>query len=314
MKGLVVKGSRNIFTVKVAEPDFSNQTCCLYECRLKGKVLKCEEDYYNPLAPGDIVFFEADPLHPGKGMISAVEERRSIFTRFNCKGQLPQILAGNIDLVVCVSSPASPPFRPRFIDRVLVQAAAGQVPALVVLNKVDLGIDESCASRIADYTRIGCEVLKVSAACGTNLDMLRRALAGKLSVLLGQSGVGKSSLINALWPDAALKTGALNEKFDRGNHTTVQAGLLEINTAEGAIRLIDTPGVRQFVPHGITAEDLSLYMSEFSLLALSCGFGRSCTHQSEPRCAVRAAVENGTILADRYESYLRLREQLLELN
>ncbi|MDR2480761.1 MAG: ribosome small subunit-dependent GTPase A [Spirochaetaceae bacterium] len=320
MKGVVIKGSRNIFLIK------SFDTNLYYECPIKGKILKCTQKYYNPLAPGDIVCFEQES--PGKGMVTNVEQRRNFFTRFNRKGLLPQILASNIDRILCVTTPAAPPFRPRFIDRVLLQAEAARIPAFLVMNKTDL-IKSSCINqhgdkterntadhnneieeRMADYMRIGYKVMYVSAASGEGINELRSAIANTFSVFIGQSGVGKSSLINALFPNTQLKTGVLNEKYDRGNHTTVQSQMIEFKILEDVFQIVDTPGVRQFVPDGVKTEHIMLYMKEFAPLAGKCGFGLSCSHRKEARCAILNAVETGMIRPERYDSFLRIQSEL----
>lgn len=299
----MIRGSRNIFTVRSGGKEV--------ECRIKGKVLKDVEGYYNPLAPGDIVEIR-------DGQIISLEERRNQFARFNQKGQAPQLMAANVDLVLCVSSLSSPPFRPRFLDRVLLQADIAGIPAVIICNKYDLAKDGDDPSispfgdpdieeRLSDFERTGCKVFRLSALTGKGLDELCSFIAGKFSVMVGQSGVGKSSLIKALMPGLEIKTGVINEKFDRGNHTTTQGVLLE---KEEGTRIIDTPGIRRFVPAGIQAEALILYMREFAPLAGKCGYGLSCSHETEPGCKVMEAVSAGAIHEDRYESFLRIREEL----
>jgi ribosome biogenesis GTPase len=317
----VIRGSRNIFTVRLEEDG------TILECRIKGKILKGVEGYYNPLAPGDRVVAEADPLHPGTGLIRGLEERRNVFTRFNQKGlgasrsAASQLLAANVDLVICVTSPASPPFRPRFLDRVLVQAAAAGITPLIVCNKQDLpGDDPDVAERLEDFHRIGYPVFFLSAKTGEGLDALRSRIDGAFSVLVGQSGVGKSSLINALLFESRIRVGAINEKYDRGNHTTTMAAMVELppcggvpdrtGGAGGRTLVIDTPGIRRFVPDGVNAEDLILYMREFAPLAGTCTYGLSCSHRTEPGCKIMEAVSAGVIHEDRYESFLRIRDEL----
>ena len=306
MNGLVIRGSRNLFTVRVDGKET--------ECRIKGKILKGVEGYYNPLAPGDVAEIDG-------GQIVSLEKRRNEFARFNQKGQAPQLLAANVDLVVCVTSPSSPPFRPRFLDRALLQADAAGIPAAIVCNKYDLAGSESLAEtdleeRLSDFERIDCPVFRLSAITGEGLDEFKRFIAGKLSVLIGQSGVGKSSLIKALMPELEIKTGVINEKFDRGNHTTTQGVLLETPGVgiSSAIRIIDTPGIRRFAPAGVPADDLILYMREFAPLAGKCSYGLSCSHRTEPGCKIMEAVYSGVIHEDRYESFLRILDELAGMN
>jgi ribosome biogenesis GTPase len=307
MLGLVVRGSRNIFTVKSGG--------AVFECRIKGKVLKGVEGFYNPLAPGDRVQFESAAA--GTGLILGFEERRNLLTRFNQKGQTPQLLAANVDQILCVTTPASPPFRPRFLDRVLVQAEIADIDPIIVCNKYDLSVDDpDVEERLEDFSRIGYRVLRVSAKTGEGMDKLRRLTKGKLSAMLGQSGVGKSSLINALVPGQNIPVGALNEKYDRGNHTTTISLMVEApaQAADSGAAIIDTPGIRRFVPHGIAAGDLIHYMREFAGLAGKCVYGLSCSHVTEPGCKVMEAVHAGVIHEDRYESYLRIRDELQDLS
>jgi ribosome biogenesis GTPase len=300
IQGLVIRGSRNIFTVQTNSEKL--------ECRIKGKVLRGVEGYYNPLAPGDRV--TVDPgAHPGTGRILALEERRNLFTRFNQKGQAPQILAANVDMVLCVTTPASPPFRPRFLDRALLQGEIAGIPQVIVYNKRDLARgDPDIEERLEDYRRIGYQVLQVSALTGEGMDDLGRLITGKFSVCLGQSGVGKSSLINALVPGLGIKTGTINEKYDRGKHTTTMSSMIEVPALSA--RIIDTPGLRRFAPEGIAAPELIRYMREFAPLAGKCTYGFSCSHETEPGCKIMEAVAAGVIHEDRYESFLRIREEL----
>jgi ribosome biogenesis GTPase len=296
MKAMVLRGSRNLFIVRNGTDE--------YECRIKGKVLKEAEGYYNPLAPGDII--EAE-----NGLIIGLEKRRNHFARFNQKGQAPQILAANVDLVLCMTSTASPPFRPRFVDRLLLEADYSEIPAAIICNKYDISPDDpDVEERLEDFARIGVQVFRISAKTGKGMDEFFSFIQGKTSVITGQSGVGKSTLIKKLIPGVEIKTAAINEKYSRGNHTTIQACLYELLDKRTVI--IDTPGVRRFAPERIKPEDVILYMREFTPLVGKCSYGLSCFHITEPGCKILEAVQAGVIHEDRYESFLRIRDEMSE--
>ena len=309
LKGQVISGSHNIITVRVQTQDRGPE---YLECRIKGKVLKGNQKFYNPLAPGDIVTAERE-INSSFAMILNVEDRRNLFSRFNQKGggnpqTGSQLLAANIDLALCVCTPVSPPFRPRFIDRVLVQADHAGIEAAVICNKIDLDEhDPDTDERLQDFKTIGYKVLRVCAKTGEGLEELRREIEGKTSVLAGQSGTGKSSLINALNPDLDVREGGLNEKYDRGAHTTTMSFMFNISNTT---RIIDTPGVRLFIPDGIKADELICHMREFAPLAGKCAYGMSCSHKTEPGCKIMEAVTAGAIHEDRYESFLRITDDL----
>ncbi|MDR1363737.1 MAG: ribosome small subunit-dependent GTPase A [Spirochaetaceae bacterium] len=305
MTGRVVSGSRNIFVVKT-------DNAIVYECRIKGKVLKNDKELYNPIAPGDIVEFDT------AGQICGVVTRRNLFTRFNVKGNAPQLLAANIDVVFCFITPASPPFRPRFLDRLLLQADAAEIPAIILCNKIDLlsSIDDetrlSIERRLSDFERLGYEVMRISVKTGEGVDALKSKLKMKSAALLGHSGCGKTSLINALLPNAKQKTGALNQKYDRGNHTTVMSVLFENNLEK--FSLIDTPGIRRFVPEGIEPEAVQNLMRDFAPFAGKCAFGLSCAHKNEAGCKIQEALKSGAIHEDRFESFIRIKKELSDIS
>jgi ribosome biogenesis GTPase len=294
MKAMVLRGSRNLFTVRAGSEE--------YECRIKGKVLKEAEGYYNPLAPGDIVETE-------NGLIIGLEKRRNHFARFNQKGQSPQILASNVDLVLCMTSTASPPFRPRFIDRLILEADYSEVPVAIICNKYDIsGDDPDVEERLEDFVRIDIPVFRISAKTGEGIEEFLRFIKGKTSVITGQSGVGKSTLIKRMIPGVVIKTAAINEKYSRGNHTTIQACMYELPDKKTAI--IDTPGIRRFAPERMNPETVILHMREFAPLAGKCSCGLSCSHITEPGCKILEAAHAGVIHEDRYESFLRIRDEM----
>lgn len=305
IEGLVLGGTNNIFEVESENGE-------VRLCSIKGKKLQASEGYYNPLAAGDKVMIVPDELDIKRGQIISLVPRKNHFVRWNQKGNAPQLLAANLDLIVIVTTPNEPPFRPRFVDRALVQADAEHIVPLILLNKSDLGTDPDVDERINDWERLGYEILQVSAKTGEGLDRLVSILAGKISAFVGQSGVGKSSILNSLDSRLTLRTAQLSEKYGRGTHTTTKGMLFHLpKDSEGlTTSIIDTPGVRRFILHDIPAKDLALYFREMESLVGTCSWGHSCTHLSEPGCKILEAVYAGVILEERYESWQRIREEI----
>ena len=292
--GLITRGINNIYTVESQGE--------VYLCRIKGKQLSQITDEYNPLAVGDHVAFT--PTNVGEGLITERLERRNSFQRWNAKKGCNQTVVANMDLVVCVSSVESPPFRPRFIDRVI--ACARKAPVMIVLNKSDILLTEEEHERFTLYKKLGYQTLAVSATTGENLMSLQEHLKGKTVAFVGQSGVGKSTLINRLL-GSEQKTGEVSQKYNRGRHTTNHS--LLIHGPEFTV--VDTPGVREFlVPHTDPHELLEAF-PEFKRYAPFCTY-EGCLHQGEPGCRVMEAVEADEIHYDRYESYLRMLASLDE--
>lgn len=305
IEGLVLGGTNNQFEIETGDG-------LVRLCPIKGKVLKDSEGYYNPLAPGDRVGIVPDEKDENRGQVVSLVKRKNHFVRFNQKGNAPQILGANLDFLVVVTTPSEPPFRPRFVDRALIQSDAEHIKPLVLVNKSDLGIDPDTEERLADWERLGYMVMRVSAKSGAGLDELAAHLAGKVSAFVGQSGVGKSSLLNILDKRLALRVGGLSEKFGRGTHTTTKGMLFHLPPdLEGkSASIIDTPGVRRFVLHDIAAKDLVLYFPEMEKLVGKCSWGMSCTHTHEPGCKILEAVYAGVIHEQRYESWQRIREEI----
>lgn len=317
MFGTIIEGTNNVFSVECDDGK-------IRVCSLKGKKIKTERQFYNPLAPGDRVQVEEDSLSEKKGQILALCERKNSFSRWNVKGQKPQLLAANLDFLILVTTPAEPPFRPRFLDRELIQGAAQNLEPIIVVNKFDLaqGIppeeSDEFNARLEKWEDLGYAVKRVSAKTGEGLMDLAETLQGKRSVLVGHSGVGKSSLVNRLDNSVVLKTGSLSKKYGRGAHTTTKGTLVHLTLNEaftGGIKgvradIIDTPGIRRFMLGEIPQDNVAFYFREFRPLLGKCKFGASCTHTCEPGCEILQAVESGAILGDRYESFRRITEEI----
>lgn len=299
MKGTVYSGINNIYQIRCDEQDF-------YECRIKGKILKEEEDSYNPLAPGDRVEF--NETDEGMGLITSRIPRNNRFARWNRKRECWQVIAANLDGLLAVISAGKPPFRPRFVDRVLIAAAQGGVSSAVLLNKVDQGVDPWVEERLVVWEKLGIDVLRTSAESGRGLEELQSYVSGGTYAMFGPSGVGKSTLLNKIIPGVDLATGEISEKHQRGRHVTNFGRLLD--TPWGG-RLVDTPGVREILVRGIDPVDLPAWFPEFEIPASECSF-TPCSHRHEPDCGVRRGVDDGSIHKDRYENYLRIRDELEE--
>lgn len=292
MIGTIYRGINNIYTVSDGTDT--------YMCRIKGKLLSSVNDEYNPLAVGDVVEFVASSNM--EGLITKRIERKNCFQRWNLKGQCNQTVVANMDLMVCVASCKNPPFRPRFIDRVIT--CCNHVPLLIVLNKADLDLKETEKKRFELFEKLGYQTIKVSAKTRDGVDELIEIVKNKKVAFVGQSGVGKSTLINEIL-GTEQRTNEISSKYDRGRHTTNFSQLLE----KGDITIVDTPGVREImVPHRSKVEIASSF-PEFNNNMDKCAFV-GCTHTDEPDCEIKRLVESGDIDSDRYQSYLRMLDSL----
>ena len=251
-------------------------------------------------AIGDRVLFA-----PDRRRIEEVLPRRTVLSRTDPGNpHLERVIAANIDVVVNVVSLKSPPLRPGLIDRYLIATNKSGAAALICVNKIDLLESSNELDPIRPYQDMGLAVVLCSATTGEGTDQLRESLRAKLCVFAGHSGVGKSSLLNALDPGLDLTTGEVSSGNERGTHTTTSSALYHL--PNGGI-VIDTPGVREFGLWGISADDLRHYYREFE--ACSCAFS-DCSHTHEPGCEVKAAVDSGEIAAARYQGYLRILESI----
>lgn len=241
--------------------------------------------------------------HPRSTALSRPELRSGKHTDPYSTETFEKVIVANMDVLLIVASTVQPPLRHGLIDRFMIAAERGELKPVLVINKIDLAPPD--AEVLDDFTGLGLEILKVSAASGIGIDALQKRLAGCRSVLAGPSGVGKSTLVNALIPGAAAVTGLVRFKDKRGRHTTASANVYDL---PGGGTLVDTPGVRELGVR-MDAAELSWYFPEFAPFVPGCKF-RDCTHTHEPQCAVRDAVEQTKILPRRYGSYVRILETL----
>lgn len=262
------------------------------------------------LAVGDEVLLERDE-RDGVWAIGEILPRRSRLARRAPGGGFGErVLAANVDQVVIVFAAANPEPHPRMLDRFLVIAEANALPARVVINKVDLIGEGAAHERFGDYERAGYPVHFTSAKTGIGLDTLRAMLDGRVSVFTGPSGVGKSSLLNALFPGLTLRVGEISQSVNKGRHTTVGALMLPLpEPSRGYV--VDTPGLREVGMWSLPAEHLDRCFPELRPFADRCRFA-DCAHVAEPDCAVRDAVAEGVVSRGRYENYVKLRDELEE--
>lgn len=302
-EGIVVRNTGSAYSVKFPDGTVKN-------CRIKGKFRISGIRTTNPVAVGDVV--EVHQAADDADFITAILPRKNyIIRRASNLSKESHILAANISQTLLVITLSDPPTTTTFIDRFLATAEAYDVPAMLAINKCDTWQEDD--RMLADalknlYNSIGYEVFFLSAATGEGLDQLRSVLAGKTTLLAGNSGVGKSSLINALVPDARLKTGKISDIHHTGTHTTTFSEMIPL---PGGGDLIDIPGVKGFGTIDFQPSEVSHYFPEIFKFGKECRYA-DCRHVGEPGCAVVPAVEEHLISESRYNSYLSILEEASE--
>lgn len=276
------------------------------ECTIRRVVRTIARESRNAAVAGDHVLFQR--TEPGFGVIERVEPRSSELSRTS--GRFAHVIAANVDQVVIVGSAADPQLKPHLIDRFIVAAEKGKIRPVICINKVDL-VDAGTLVPIAGiYAQLGYDTVLTSAETGEGIDTLRQILSGKESVFSGQSGVGKSSLLNALQPGLELRTSGVASDSRKGRHTTRVAELRELDReafGEHGGWVVDTPGVRQMDLWNIDPGEVEGYFREFRPIVPQCRFP-DCTHTHETDCGIKRAVALGLIAESRYQGYVRILE------
>lgn len=302
VEGLVVRSMGQWLDVQVGDR--------VVPSRIRGKFRLEEQDVTNPVAVGDHVTLRLNE-DDDTGLITDIHERRNKLSRRAAghRAEREHVIVANIDRAWGVQAVRLPNINPGFIDRFLVMAEIYEIPAGLVFNKVDLMRTtdrDHIESLRALYAELGYPVHMTSATEGTGLEGFREALADKINVVTGPSGVGKSTLLNAVEPGLEISTGAVSEKTSKGTHTTTHAAL---HALSGGGYVVDTPGIREFGILDLRPDELAFFFVEFLPYLNECRFD-DCTHDHEPGCAIKDAVEAGEISERRYESYLNILDSL----
>jgi ribosome biogenesis GTPase len=269
-----------------------------FRCAIRGLLKDLSTDLRHVVVAGDIVYVR--PEATGDSLIERIEPRSHILSRTSRNRQ--QILVANVDQLVIVASAAEPNLKPNLIDRFLVEAERMRIEPILCINKIDLIDPADLMPIVGVYGQMGYQVHLVSATTGQGIDRLRQLVAGRESVVAGQSGVGKSSLLNVIEPELGLRVGEVSRENEKGKHTTTVASLIPLKMG-GFV--VDTPGIRQFQLWDIVPEEVAALYRDIRPYVSHCRFP-DCTHTHEASCAVKDAVADNRLDARRYESYCHL--------
>lgn len=297
-RGLVIKSTGSWYIIESSDGD-------IVTCRIKGNLRLKGLKTTNPVSVGDYVEYELEK-DKDTGVISDIEERRNYVIRQSTNlSKRWHIIGANIDQSILVVSLKQPRTHTGFIDRFLVSSEAYGVPATIVFNKIDIyGEEENNELEFLmnTYTSIGYSCIAISVDADININLIQDTLRGKTSLFSGHSGVGKSSLLNKLNNQLAIKTGVISDAHEKGKHTTTFA---ELHYIGKNTRVIDTPGVRSFGIVDFKREEVATYFPEFFRLSVKCKY-HNCIHINEPGCAVKSALETGEVAAFRYNNYINI--------
>ena len=302
MTGTVYKSTGSWYTVKT---DLGVE----YRCRIKGKFRIQDIKSTNPIAVGDVVDFELETKNDETtGVIHHIHDRKNYIVRKSVNlSKQTHIIASNVDQVFLLVTIDNPPTFTSFIDRFLVTAEAYSIKAILLFNKIDV-YDENTLMEVKYlahlYRQIGYECIGISAKTGKNMDKVKALMEGKVSMFAGHSGVGKSTLINAIEPNLELKTQEISMQHSQGQHTTTFAEMFDLSFDA---QIIDTPGIKGFGVVDMDKEEVGDYFPEFFELKQYCKFN-NCIHVDEPKCAVKEALDKDELAFSRYRSYLQILE------
>lgn len=291
-KGIILKRMKGFYYVEVEGS--------VHLCRIKGNLF--QHSSHSKGAVGDQVQVDLEASEDA-GWIHEVLPRKTVLSRSD-ERSIEHVLVANADILLIVTAIQDPPFRPGLVDRFLVMAQKGGLQPILVLNKTDLGLPSKILEIKACYENLECLVFPTSVNRSEGLEALKNKILGKTSVLAGHSGVGKSSLLKALFPQWNVRIGAVSEGTGKGQHTTT---LAEMHPLPGGGYLVDTPGIRTLEPHGVSSAELDSFFVEFEPYLGKCRF-KSCSHRHEPECCIKEAVTEGKIHPLRYRSYCDLWE------
>jgi len=298
MRGIITKSTGSWYNVRDEKGEE-------IRCRIKGKIRLDDLKHTNPVAVGDVVHFEME-MGREDGIIKHIEPRKNYIIRKSSNlSKQTHIIASNLDQAILIATLVEPKTSLGFIDRFLLTTEAYHIPAIIIFNKSDLcggGLKEILNDTLSIYKNIGYKSIICSAKSNTNIDLVSELLTNKTSLIIGHSGVGKTSLLNLIEPSLKLKTAEISNYSRKGKHTTTFAEMYQLS--KGGF-IIDTPGIKEFGVVDFSSEEVSHYFKEMQPLIGCCKFN-NCIHLNEPECAVKSAVESGKIREERYESYLSI--------
>ena len=299
MLGIVYKSTGNEFLVKTNSKK-------LYKCKLKGRFRTYDIKSTNPLSVGDNVKFHLENIEQKTGIIYEIEKRKNYIVRKSVNlSKESHILASNIDCCFLFVTPSKPETTTTFIDRILVSTKSYNINTIILFNKVDLytGKEKDFVKKLIKiYTQIGYECIETSSLKKINQKKIMEIMKDKVSIFLGHSGVGKSTLLNSLSPKLSIKTGNVSNQNKQGQHTTTFSQMYDLDF--GA-KIIDSPGIKGFGLYNIEKEEVKMYFPEFLIFNENCKFN-NCLHLNEPNCAIKDNIKSGKISSSRYESYLSI--------